>query len=138
MSTTNFQSDYEPGLSEKVTRASEQIQGKVAEIGSTAAEKVNQNRGNAATSMANAAETLHRRADQLQMSGEKVSHMAHTAADRLNETAEYVRDNDLYSMVDDLERLVKRNPGPALAVAVGLGFLVGRAFEGTARGYVRE
>jgi ElaB/YqjD/DUF883 family membrane-anchored ribosome-binding protein len=134
MSTSSFNPDYDPGLPEKVGRVSDQVKGKVAEFGSAAADKVNQNRGNAATTMASAAETLHQGAEQLHMSGEKVSHLAHTAADRLSETAEYVRENDLYTMVEDLEHLVKKNPGPALAFAVGFGFLVGRAFEGSARG----
>lgn len=134
MSTTNFNPDYDPGISEKVDRVSDQVKSKVAEFSSSAADKINQNRGTAATTMQGAAETLHEKADQLHMSGEKVSNLAHTAADRLSETAEYVRDNDLYAMVDDLEHLVKKNPGPALAFAVGFGFLVGRAFDGTARG----
>lgn len=134
MSTSSFNPDYDASLPEKVGRVTDQVKDKVAEFGSAAADKVNQNLGNAATTMASAAETLHQKADQLHASGEKVSNLAHTAADRLNETAEYVRENDLYTMVEDLEYLVKKNPGPALAFAVGFGFLVGRAFEGTARG----
>lgn len=132
MSTSSFRPDFDPGLSESTYRAGEQVKGKISEIASATAEMVNQNRGNAAAGLEVAAETLHQQADRLP-GGERVTEIAHSAADRLSDTAEYVRDNDLYTMVEDVEHLVKKNPGPALAFALGLGFLVGRAINGTAR-----
>ena len=111
----------------------EQTKSKLTEFGSAAVEKIDQNRGAAAAGLEGAAETLHQRADQLP-GGEKVSSLAHSAADKLNATADYVRTNDLSGMMDDVEQLVKKNPGPALAIAAGLGFLVARAFSGDGRG----
>jgi len=55
--------------------------------------------------------------------------LAHAAADKLGATAEYVRAHDVGSMTADLERIVRRNPGPALLTAAVVGFLVGRAMS---------
>ena len=43
--------------------------------------------------------------------------------------AGYVRDNDLKTMVADVQQLVKNNPGPALLGAAALGFLLARTFS---------
>ena len=43
--------------------------------------------------------------------------------------AGYLRDNDLKSMLADVQQLVKRNPGPALLTAAALGFLMARTFS---------
>jgi hypothetical protein len=40
-----------------------------------------------------------------------------------------VREHDVNSMLADIERLVKNNPGPSLLAAAILGFLVGRTFS---------
>lgn len=106
----------------------EQTKSKITEFGSAAADKIDQNRGAAAAGLEGAAETLHQKADQLP-GGEKVSGLAHSAADKMSATADYVRRNDLSDMLEDVEQMVKKNPGPALAIALGLGFLVARAFS---------
>lgn len=109
--------------------AVEQTKAKITEFGSAAADKIDQNREAAAGGLEGAAETLHQKADRLP-GGEKVSELAHSAADKMSATADYVRRNDLSDMLEDVEQMVKKNPGPALAVALGLGFLVARAFTG--------
>ena len=105
-----------------------QVKDKVASMGRAAAEKIDANRQGAASGLENAASTLHENADGLP-GGEKVSELAHTAADKLGATAEYVREHDVSGMAADLERLVRRNPGPALLSAAVIGFLVGRAMS---------
>jgi hypothetical protein len=94
----------------------------------TTADKIDDNREAAAGGLAAAASALHEKADALP-GGEKVASIAHSAADKLGGTADYVREHDVNSMVADLERLVKANPGPALVAAAVLGFLVARAFS---------
>ena len=49
------------------------------------------------------------------------------AADVSRNATRYVQTHDLPAMLDDLNRLVRRYPGPAIAVAAALGFLVERA-----------
>jgi ElaB/YqjD/DUF883 family membrane-anchored ribosome-binding protein len=58
--------------------------------------------------------------------GQKVQQFANAAVERLSTTADYVRSHDGKRMLADVERVVKNNPGPALAVAAALGFVIGR------------
>lgn len=57
------------------------------------------------------------------------SGVAHTAADALSSTADYVREHDVKSMLSDLLKLARNNPGPALLTAAVMGFFVARAFS---------
>jgi hypothetical protein len=57
------------------------------------------------------------------------SGVAHTAADALSSTADYVREHDVKSMLGDLLKLARNNPGPALLTAAVMGFFVARAFS---------
>ena len=43
-------------------------------------------------------------------------------------TADYIRESDVNTMMEDVKRLVKDNPGPALLAAAAVGFLLGRSF----------
>jgi|SRR3954451_18963014 len=115
------------GIGDRISDAASQAKDKVADLGRSAAQKIDQNRGSAASSLENAAATLHQTAESLP-GGEKVSNLAHTAADKLTSTADYVRRNDVNGMMSDVERVVKNNPGPSLLAAAVVGFLVGRAF----------
>jgi hypothetical protein len=56
-----------------------------------------------------------------------------TVADSLEGTGKYIEDKNLHGMVDDVTGLIKRNPIPALLLAVGIGFLVGRALSNSSR-----
>jgi ElaB/YqjD/DUF883 family membrane-anchored ribosome-binding protein len=115
-----------PSVADRGSEAVSQARNKVAEFGSAAADKIDRSRGSAASGLENAASAVHQRADSLP-GGPKVANLAHNAADRMNDTADYVRGHDVSSMMADVERLVKRNPGPALLFAGAVGFLVGRS-----------
>ncbi len=128
--STTFPTDFSDAgsmVSDKLSDAATQAKAKVSNLGRTAADKIDQNRDAAAGGLASAASTLHEKADALP-GGEKVTSLAHTAADKLSSTADYVRQNDVNSMMSDLERLVKNNPGQSLLAAAVVGFLLGRTF----------
>lgn len=93
-----------------------------------AVDQVDRNRGAAAEGIESAASALHQKADNMP-GGESVKGAAHTAADALNSTADYVREHDVKSMLADVQKIVKNNPGPALLTAAVLGFLVARSFS---------
>ena len=114
------------GLGSQIAGATARVKDKAAELGHTAADTLDSQRGNAASGLSSAAETIRAHADQLP--GDTVSGLAHSAADTLTSTADYVRQNDLQSMLKDVEQVVKKNPGPSLLAAAFVGFLVGRAF----------
>ena len=120
--------EEESTVTEKVSEVASRAKEKVADLGRTAADKIDENRDAAASGLQKAAETLHEKAQALP-GGEKVAGLAHTAADKLGSTAEYVREHDVNSIMADVERLVKNNPGPSILAAVAIGFLVWRAFS---------
>ncbi len=122
---TGSASDAASKVSNQVSDAASQAKAKVSSVGRTAADKIDQNRDAAAGGLESAASTLHDKADSLP-GGEKVTSLAHTAADKLGATADYVREHDVNSMMADVERMVKNNPGPSLLAAAVIGFLVGR------------
>jgi hypothetical protein len=43
--------------------------------------------------------------------------------------AEFVRDHDVETMIDDARQLVRRRPGATLLAAAALGFVLARAFS---------
>jgi ElaB/YqjD/DUF883 family membrane-anchored ribosome-binding protein len=121
---------HSSGVSDKISSVASTAESKVSELGRTAADTVDANREAAASGLESAASTLHEKAYSLP-GGEKVTSLAHAAADSLTSTADYVREHDVNSMMGDLERLVKNNPGPSLLAAAAIGFLVGRTFSGS-------
>jgi ElaB/YqjD/DUF883 family membrane-anchored ribosome-binding protein len=102
--------------------------GKAAEMGQKVADKIDENRGAAASGLESAAGALREKADTLP-GGEKVVTAAHATADAVGVAADYVRDNDVKAMMADVLKLVKKNPGAALLTAAALGFLMGRTLS---------
>jgi hypothetical protein len=50
-------------------------------------------------------------------------------ASGLEGAGKYLEDKNLSGMMDDVTGLIKRNPVPAVLLALGIGFLVGRALS---------
>ncbi len=98
------------------------LKSKVQEVGARAAQRADQARVGAAAGLDNVASTLHQK-------GERVASAAHSAADAMTSGAEYLRDNDVRTMMNDLVEVIRRNPGPALIGAAALGFILGRALS---------
>lgn len=95
---------------------------KAQDVGAKAAQRADQVRVSAAAG-------LDAVASNLQDSGDRVASAAHNAADAATHGAEYLRGNDVQSMMDDLVDVIRRNPGPALLGAATLGFLLGRVLS---------
>jgi len=107
-------------ITDPITGVASQVKEKVAELGRAAASTIDQNRDPAANRLDSAATAL-------KDGGENVAGAAHAAAGKLNSTADYVRENDVDSMMSDLVRFVRSHPGPTLLVAAVGGFFLGRA-----------
>ena len=120
--------DEQSTLGEKLANTAGQVKDKVALLGRSAADKVDENRGAAASGLQKAASALHEKAESLP-GGEKISSMGHAAAERMSSTADYVREHDVEGMMTDVETLVKNNPGRSLLAAAVIGFLLGRTFS---------
>jgi len=76
-----------------------------------------------------AAATIDHTASALQQQADRVTGVANAAADRLRTAADYVRNNDMKAMGQDVQELVRRYPGQALVAAAVLGFFVARAMR---------
>jgi hypothetical protein len=120
--------DPNSGVSDKLFDAASQVKSKASDLGRLAADKIDGNRDGAADGLESAGTSLHAKADSLP-GGPKVTRAAHAAADSLNSTAQYIREHDVASMMADVKRLVKNNPGPALLGAAILGFVLARTLS---------
>jgi hypothetical protein len=58
-----------------------------------------------------------------------VSNVTDRVATGMQATADWLRDADLDSLREGVERQVKEHPGRSLLLAVGLGYLLGKAFR---------
>ncbi len=111
-------------MKEQVSEKAADVKESVTEFGRKAVEKIDGSRASAAGALDQTASSLH-------SGGEKLSGVAHSAADKIQATADYVRTTDLKGMAEDVQNLVKRYPGQALAAAAVLGFLVARGMRGS-------
>jgi hypothetical protein len=110
-------------MKEQISDTAADVKDKVAEFGRKTADKIDDSRQSAAGALDQTAISLHSGSD-------KLASVAHTAADKIQATADYVRRTDLKGMAGDVQDLVKRYPGQALAAAAVLGFLVARGLRG--------
>lgn len=60
---------------------------------------------------------------------DKMHQLTDKVAGGMQSTADWVRNADLESVKTDIERQVKEHPARSLLVAVGLGYLLGKAFR---------
>jgi len=109
-------------IKEQVGEKAVQAKEAVVDFGRKTVENIDAQRGSAAGTLDQTASVLHEQAD-------RVAGAARATADRLRATADYVRKQDLKAMTTDVEELVRRYPGPALAVAAVVGFMTARVLR---------
>jgi hypothetical protein len=98
------------------------LKSKAQDVGAKAAQRADKARVSAAAGLDTVASTLHER-------GDRVASAAHSAADAVSSGAEYLRANDVQTMMGDFMEVIRRNPGPSLLGAAALGFILGRALS---------
>src|ERR1700683_200170 len=106
----------------KLSETAAEVKEKVAEFGRKTVDNIDESRKGTAGALGQAAAKLH-------SGGEQISGVAHATADKLEAAADYIRETDLKGIGEDLKDIVKRYPGPALAAAAVLGFLVARGLR---------
>ena len=80
-------------------------------------------------SVATGATLANRTMTGLSVSGDGVSQVTNRVAGGMQATADWLREADMDSMRTGVERQVKEHPGRTLLIAVGLGYLLGKAFR---------
>jgi hypothetical protein len=133
------------GIADRASGAMGTAKDKLADAGSTVREKA----GSLKTSLADALESGAEKLRQQGAGGGQIAGAAATGgttgmvsseanrladvsnqvAGGLQASADWLRDADLDGMRTGLERQVKEHPGRTLAVAVGLGYLLGKAIR---------
>jgi hypothetical protein len=115
-------SAQDPTATAEAAGAFTTLKSKAQEVGAKAAQRADQARVGAASGMDTVASSLHEQ-------GDRMASAAHSAADAVSHGAEYLRANDVETMLGDFVDVIRRNPGPALLGAAALGFLLGRALS---------
>ncbi|HXN99542.1 MAG TPA: hypothetical protein VN881_10745 [Candidatus Acidoferrales bacterium] len=117
----------------KLSEKAAEVKEKVADFGRKTADNIDESRKSTAGALDQTAAKLHSGGDQLSgaahTAADQISSVAHGTADKLQAAADYIRETDLKGMGEDLKDIVKRYPGPALAAAAVLGFIVARGFR---------
>ena len=128
------------GIADRARDIAGNAKDKLADVGSN----VRQGAGNAkdklADALASGADKLRQRGGRGQLSGsagttdvtvsgDGVSQVTDRVAGGMQATADWLRDADIDSMRMGVERQVKEHPGRTLLIAVGLGYLIGKAFR---------
>jgi ElaB/YqjD/DUF883 family membrane-anchored ribosome-binding protein len=93
--------------------------------GRAAVDSIDDKREAAAETLSSTAAKLHAKASEY--SEGHIQGAAHKTADSLEATADFMRNHPLSRVKDDVESFAKRNPGAALLMAAGIGFLLGRS-----------
>jgi ElaB/YqjD/DUF883 family membrane-anchored ribosome-binding protein len=109
-------------IKEQVGERAVQAKDAVVDFGRKTVENIDAQREPAAGTLDQTASVLHEQA-------ERVAGAARATADRLHATADYVRKQDVKAMAKDVEDLVRRYPGPALAIAAVIGFMTARVLR---------
>jgi len=133
------------GLADKAKGAVGTAQEKLAGAGSTVREKAGTLKHSLADALESGAEKLRQQAagggqtagaaatggsvGMVSDQSNRVAEVSNQVAGGLQASADWLRDADLDGMKTGLERQVKEHPGRTLAVAVGLGYLLGKAIR---------
>lgn len=113
-------------IKEQLGQKAAQIKETVADFGRKAGDKMDEGRVRAAGKLDSTASSLHSGGDRI---ASTASNAMHTTADKIQVAAAYLREHDTGAMMEDLEGIVRRYPGAALAAAAVVGFFAGRALR---------
>lgn len=116
---------------DKAGQVKDQASAKANQAKEQASDKADAGMDQAASGMDKLADTIR---DKAQSSGDEgamgaVSDQATMVADKLDKASGYLREKDSDELINDLEALVRRKPMESVAVAIGVGFLLSKAFR---------
>ena len=130
------------GLRDRAKGAFGSAGDRLADIGSSAREKVGTARDKLASALESGADRLRERGHGgstfAAATGEgttairpdgRMAHVSDRVAGGMEATADFLRTADLDDLKSGIERQVKEHPGRTLLIAAGLGYLIGRAFR---------
>jgi hypothetical protein len=133
-------SGTEGGIADRARDMAGTAKDKLADVGSSVREGAGNAKNKLADAIESGADKLRQRGGRGQLSasagtadvsvsGDGVSNVTDRVATGMQATADWLRDADLDSLREGVERQVKEHPGRSLLLAVGLGYLLGKAFR---------
>jgi hypothetical protein len=128
------------GIADRARDIAGNAKDKLADVGSSVRQGAGTAKDKLADALSSGADKLRQRGGRGQLSGstgsaditvsgDGVSQVADRVAGGMQATADWLRDADLDGMRTGVERQVKEHPGRTLLIAVGLGYLLGKAFR---------
>jgi ElaB/YqjD/DUF883 family membrane-anchored ribosome-binding protein len=132
------------GLTDKAKNVAGQAQERLSDVGSTVRDKAGNVKNTLADALEAGAERLRNRGggQQEQLAGatgvgdgsvstesNRLGELGNRVAGGLQNSADWLREADLDGLRQGVERQVRENPGRTLLIAVGLGYLLGKAFR---------
>jgi hypothetical protein len=133
------------GVADRARNAMGTAQEKLADAGSSVRDRAGSLKNSLADALESGAERLRQQAagggqtagaaatggsvGMVSDQSNRMNEMSNQVAGGLQASADWLRDADLDGMRSGLERQVKEHPGRTLAVAVGLGYLLGKAIR---------
>jgi hypothetical protein len=131
------------GLADRAKNVAGNAQERLSDVGSTVRDRAGQAKNSLADVLQAGAERLRSRGGQSQQvasttgygegalttDGGRVSELSERVAGGLQSSADWLREADIDSLRHGVERQVRENPGRTLLIAVGLGYLLGKAFR---------
>ena len=132
------------GLADRAKNAASTAGDKLADVGSSVRDRAGSLKNTLADALETGAERLRTQgagggqiagasatggsADMIS-EGNRIGEATNQLAGGLQASADWLRDADIDGLKSGIERQVKDHPGRTLAVAVGLGYLLGKAFR---------
>jgi ElaB/YqjD/DUF883 family membrane-anchored ribosome-binding protein len=129
------------GLTDRARDLAGSAKDKLADVGSSVRQGAGSAKDRLADALESGADKLRQRSSQGQLSGSTgstdvavsgdgtMNQMTDRLAGGMQATADWIRDADLDSLRSGVERQVKEHPGRTLLIAVGVGYLLGKAFR---------
>jgi ElaB/YqjD/DUF883 family membrane-anchored ribosome-binding protein len=130
------------GLTDRAKDVADDAKERISEVGSTVRDRAGQAKNSLADALEAGAERLRNRGGGQQVvgatgygettvtgDGGKVAQLGERVAGGLQSSADWLREADLGSLRQGVEKQVRENPGRTLLIAVGLGYLLGKAFR---------
>jgi hypothetical protein len=133
------------GFGDRARELAGTAKNRLADVSATARERATHIRGSVADALESSADKLRQRAHipsgDGQLSGAttgagvavahegRMTDAASRLATGMDATAEWIRDIDVDGLKVGIEKQVKEHPGRTLLIAVGLGYLIGKAFR---------
>jgi ElaB/YqjD/DUF883 family membrane-anchored ribosome-binding protein len=127
------------GLSDRARDLAGNAKDKLADVGSSVRQGAGSAKDKLADALESGADKLRQRRGQMSgatgstdvaVSGDgTMNQMSDRLAGGMQATADWLRDADMDGLRTGVERQVKEHPGRTLLIAVGVGYLLGKAFR---------